>query len=177
MVVWPKPAPGSRNDYTPSPVMDALSSITAERDELLSQLRAGALIKEDRQPNRQRKTTLGWHSETGLCFPLTTFTRTSSPQTNVDKALHQIINRLTDLESNNEELKKSNKELKKSNEDMNKRLSTLEHENIDLREAILGVSPVHYFYRHLLLIYPIYRTELQSTKSEIMFYWTLVETN
>jgi hypothetical protein len=52
-VVWPKAAPGS--SFTPAPIMDALSSATAELEELRAQRSAEALIKEEKQPNKKQK--------------------------------------------------------------------------------------------------------------------------
>ncbi|KIM92063.1 hypothetical protein PILCRDRAFT_83388 [Piloderma croceum F 1598] len=53
IVVWPKAAPGS--SFTPAPIMDALSSATAELEELRAQRSAEALIKEDKQPKKKQK--------------------------------------------------------------------------------------------------------------------------
>ena len=62
MVVWPKAPPGS-GDFTPSPVMDALSGTLSELDTLRAQRNADALIEEEKRQNQQRQSKPGMDRE------------------------------------------------------------------------------------------------------------------
>ena len=56
-MVWPKPANGS-SEYTPSPIMDVLSSTTTELADARARLTAAALIKEDKQQKKTATTQI-----------------------------------------------------------------------------------------------------------------------
>ena len=54
-MVWPKPAEGSSKSYTPSPIMDVLSSTTTELADARARLTAAVLINEDKQPKKRQQ--------------------------------------------------------------------------------------------------------------------------
>jgi hypothetical protein len=56
IVLWPK---STGSNKTPSPIMDALSTISNEHNALQAQLNASALIKEEKQKAKGGKSTPG----------------------------------------------------------------------------------------------------------------------